>query len=157
VIESILDVLTAGTKALAVVTGQSSFNIDFPGSLLAYSGGAIQVEVMYRLFSLPFLLWLISRVILRGRAERVTLLVLGALAAAFEPVGQGVFLFLGGGGVITPLMLASYLATALPSNVLAVILFRRSGLLAPLALRWGEYIIWHILYGNFIYGAAFPA
>src|SRR5438874_2472702 len=65
-IETVIDMLTAGTKALAAVTGQPSFNIDFPGSLLAYSGGAIQVEVLYRLFSLPFLLWLISTVVLRG-------------------------------------------------------------------------------------------
>ena len=54
-------------------------------------------------------------------------------------------------------MLAAYMATALPSNVLAVVLFRRYGLLAPLALRWGEYLIWHILYGNFLYGAVFPS
>src|SRR6266545_1980100 len=101
------------------------------------------------------LLWLISTVVLRGRGQRLALWVLGALAAGFEPVGQGVFLFLGGGGVLTPLMLASYLVTALPSNVLAVILFRRYGLLAPLALRWGEYLIWHILYGNFLYVAVF--
>lgn len=81
--------------------------------------------------------------------------MLGAVAAGVEPVTQGVFLFLGGGGVITPVMLAAYLATALPSNVLAVVLFRRYGLLAPLALRWGEYLVWHILYGNLLYGPVF--
>jgi hypothetical protein len=51
---------------LAAVTGRSSFNIDFPGSLLAYSAGAIQVEVVFRLFGLPFLLWLVSGVVLRS-------------------------------------------------------------------------------------------
>jgi hypothetical protein len=69
---------------------------------LAYSGSALQVEVLYRLFGLPFLLWLVSAVLLRGHAQRPMLWLLGALAAAFEPVGQGVFLFLGGAGVITP-------------------------------------------------------
>jgi len=155
VVETGLDLLTAGTQALAQVTGQSSFNIDFPGSLLAYSGGAIQVEVIYRLFGLPFLLWLISTVLLRGHARKPTLLVLGALSAGFEPVGQGVFLFLGGGGVITPLMLGTYLVTALPENILAVLFFRRYGLMAPLALRMSEYLIFHILYGNFLYSAVF--
>jgi hypothetical protein len=29
-------------------------------------------------------------------------------------------------------------------------LFHRYRLVAPLALRWGEYLIWHILYGNFL-------
>jgi hypothetical protein len=155
-VESVLDVMTAGSQAVAKATGQSSFNIDFPGSLLAYSGGAIQVEVLYRLFALPLLMWLVSSVVLRGRGQQLTLLVIGSLSAAFEPVGQGVLLFLGGDGVITPLMLAAYLATALPSNILAVIMFRRSGLLAPLTLRWAEYLIWHIVYGNFLYGAVFP-
>jgi hypothetical protein len=155
VVETGLDLLTGGAQAVAQVTGQSSFNIDFPGSLLAYSGGAIEVEVLYRLFGLPFLLWLISAVLLRGRGRRPTLWVLGALAAGFEPVSQGVFLFLGGGGggVLTPLMLGAYLITALPENILAVVFFRRYGLLAPLILRWGEYLVWHILYGNFLYRA----
>ena len=52
-------------------------------------------------------------------------------------------------------MLAAYLVTALPSNILAVVLFRRYGLLVALALRGGEYPIWHIAYGNFLYGTVF--
>jgi hypothetical protein len=80
-----IDVVTAGTRALAQVTGPPSFNIDFPGSLLAYSGGAFEVETLYRLFSLPFLVWLISSVVLRGRGQWPTLLVIGALAAGSNP------------------------------------------------------------------------
>ncbi len=152
-----VDIVTAGTKALAVATGQPGFNIDFPGSLLAYSGGALEVETLYRLFSLPFLVWLISSVLLRGRGQLVTLIVIGALAAGFEPVTQGLFLFLGGSGVLTPLMLAGYMLTALPENILAVVLFRRYGLLAPITLRLGEYLVFHILYGNFFYSAVFPS
>ena len=70
---------------------------------------------------------------------------------------QGVFLFLGGGGVVTPLMLAGYMLTTLPENILAVIFFRRYGLLAPIALRLGEYLVFHILYGNFLYSTVFPS
>jgi hypothetical protein len=151
------DVWTAATQAIAKMTGEPSFNIDFPGSLLAYSGGGILVETQYRLFTLPFLLWLISVVILRGRGQRQTLFVLGAISAGFEPVLQGVFIFLSGAGVVTPLMLATYMVTALPLNILAVVFFRKYGLLAPLALRGGEYLIWHILYGNFLYGLVFPS
>jgi len=27
---------------------------------------------------------------------------------------------------------------------------------SSVALRWGEHVIWHILYGNFVYAAVFP-
>lgn len=153
----VIDVQTAGTQALARVTGQPSFNIDYPGSLLAYSGGAIEVETLFRLFSLPALVWLISSVLLRGRGLGPALWVIGGLAAAFEPVAQGVFLFASGGGVLTPLMLGAYMVTALPENILAVVFFRRYGLLAPIVLRLGEYAIFHIVYGNFLYATVFPA
>src|SRR5207247_295717 len=55
------------------------------------------------------------------------------------------------------LMLAGYMLTALPENILAVVLFRRYGLLAPITLCLGEYLIFHILYGNFFYSAVFPS
>jgi hypothetical protein len=155
-IEIGIDLLTHATQIIAQLTGEPSFNIDFPGSLLAYSGGGIQVEIEYRLFTLPFLLFLISNVILRGRGRTPTLIVLGVISAALEPVTQGVFIFIAGGGVVTPLMLLGYMVTALPGNALAVVLYRRYGLLAPLALRMGEYTIWHILYGNFLYGLVNP-
>jgi hypothetical protein len=61
-VETGLDLLTAGTQAVARATGESLFNIDFPGLLLAYSGGTLQVEVLYRLFGLPFLQWLVSTI-----------------------------------------------------------------------------------------------
>ena len=98
---------------------------------------------------------LATPVLLRGRGRTQTLLVVGALAAALEPVTQGVFLFLAGGGLITPLMLGGYMLTALPSNILAVVLFRRYGLLAPIALRLGDYLVWHIIFGNFIHPVVF--
>jgi hypothetical protein len=100
--------------------------------------------------------------ILRGQKRLVfgcgyaALWIVGTLAAWFEPVTQGVFLFVMAGGVLTPLMLAGYMLTALPENALAVVLFRRYGLLAPIALRVGEYLIFHILYGNFLYPIVFP-
>jgi hypothetical protein len=146
-----LDLLTGGTKAIAQLTGEPSFNIDFPGSLLAYPAGGIGVELQYRLFTLPFLLWLVSSVILRGRGQRVTLLVLGAISAGFEPVLQGIGITIMGAGVITPVMLGAYMITALPENIAAVVGFRKYGLLAPIVMRMGDYLIWHILYGNFLY------
>ena len=54
-------------------------------------------------------------------------------------------------GAITPLMLAAYLPTAIADNAAAVVVFRRYGFLASLLVRQGEYLVWHILYGNFLH------
>jgi hypothetical protein len=54
-------------------------------------------------------------------------------------------------------MLLGYMLTALPENILAVVFFRRYGLLAPIPLRLGEYVVFHVLYGNFLYGAIFTS
>jgi hypothetical protein len=153
VVAVLLDVLTSGTAAIARATGQSSFNIDFPGSLLAYSAGGILVDIEYRLFTVPFLLWLISNVLLRGRGQTQTFWVLAAISTLFEPLLQGVGLFVLGGGVVTPVMLGAYMVTAIPQNFAQIFFFRRSGFLASILVRQAYYVIWHIAYGNFLYPA----
>src|SRR3712207_7547015 len=59
------------------------------------------VDVEYRLFTVPFLLWLISGLLLRGRGQARTFWVLAAVSTLFEPLLQGVGLFIMGGGTIT--------------------------------------------------------
>ena len=68
---------------------------------------------------------------------------------------QGVALTLGSGGAITPLMLAAYLPTAVANTAAAVVVFRRYGFVASLLVRQGEYLVWHILYGNVLQPALF--
>ena len=152
---SVIDVLTGGTEAVARATGQPSFNIDFPGSLLAYSAGGIVVDVQYRLFTVPFLLWLISGVLLRGRGQNRTFWVLAGVSTLFEPLLQGVGLFVMGGGGVTAGMLAAYMVTALSLNVTQVLFYRRYGLVASVLVRQADYLVWHIVYGNFLYGGFF--
>jgi hypothetical protein len=152
----VIDVLTAATPALARVVGQPSFNIDFPGSLLAYSAGGILVDVEYRLFTVPLLLWLISTVLLRGRGQQRTFWVLAAISTLFEPVLQGVGLAIKGNGAITPLMLGGYMLTAIPINAAQIVFYRRYGLLASVLVRQCDYLVWHILYGNFLYQSIYP-
>jgi hypothetical protein len=148
---SVIDVLTGGSEATAQATGQPSFNIDFPGSLLAYSAGGILVDVEYRLFTVPFLLWLISGVLLRGRGQERTFWVLAAVSTLFEPLLQGVGLFSMGGGMITVGMLAAYMVTAIPLNLAQVLFYRWYGLVASVLVRQADYLVWHIVYGNFLY------
>lgn len=148
----VIDIATGATARLAQVIGQPSFNINFPGSLLTYSAGAILVEVQYRLFTVPFLLFLISGLLLRGHGQNRIFWVLAIVSAGLEPMLQGVGLTLIGGGAITPVMLVGYLLTAVTGNLLQVIVFRRYGLVAPIVQREAYYLVWHILYGNVLFG-----
>ena len=149
----VLDVLTGGTEILARVLEQPSFNIDFPGSLLAYSGGGIIVDTEYRLFLVPVLLWLVSSLLLRGRGQTQTFWVLAAISTLFEPLLQGVGLTLASDGAVTPLVLGAYMLTAIPHNLASIVIYRRFGLLASILVRQSYYLVWHILYGNVLYAA----
>lgn len=147
----VADLATQATLAIARMSGQPSFNIDFPASLLVYSAGGVMVDTQYRLFFVPVALWLISRVLLRGRGETRTFWVLAAISTLFEPVLQGVGLTIMSDGAITPLMLAAYMPTAIADNGAAIVFFRRYGFVASLLVRQGEYLVWHILYGNVLH------
>src|SRR2546430_2389105 len=53
-----------------------------------YVGAALLSEVFLRLLPIPLLLWLISRLILRGRAESQVFWVLAVLTSCVEPYLQ---------------------------------------------------------------------
>ncbi len=51
---------------------------------------------------------------------------------------------------VLPVFVLAYLL-----NLGQAIAFRRSGFLASFTLRLGEYMMWHVVYGNFIYPTVF--
>ncbi len=153
----LIDRFTQGTKFLEMQTGEASFNIYFPASLFVYTGGIVLVEAIFRIFAIPFFLWLISNLILRGRGQERTFWILAFVLSLFEPVTQGLgILFLKPSA--NPLMLLltqflPYFITDYPLNLGQAVFFRKYGFLASFAMRLGFYMIWHIMYGNFIYPA----
>ena len=88
------------------------------------------------------------------RYEKVYLILAG-ISTLFEPILQGVGLTLMGGGLITPIMLGAYMLTAIPHNFAQVVVFRKYGFVASILVRQSFYLIWHIGYGNFLYGQFF--
>ena len=122
-----------------------TFNTPFPGSLLLYSGGAIIVEVIYRLLPIPLLLWLVSSIILRRRAQTQTFWVLAAITSLLEPASQDLSFL--------PYGIVPVAASFLPDyafNFVQAAYFRRFGFLSAIVVRLAVYLVWHILYGNFI-------
>jgi len=151
----VIDQFTHGTKFLEMQSGEASFNVYFPASLLVYSGGIVLVEAIFRIFAIPFLFWLISNLILRGRGQNQTFWALAILLSLFEPITQGLgIIFLKPSADPVMLLLTQfvpYFITNYPLNLGQAVFFRKYGFLASFAMRLGFYIMWHVVYGNFIY------
>jgi hypothetical protein len=126
-----------------------SFNAlgPFPGPLLFYSGGAIIVEVFYRLLPIPLLLWLISNLVLRGRAQHRVFWVLAALTSLIEPATQDL-IALQRSELVAAASVVFVIDYAL--NFMQALFFRRYGFLAAILMRVATYAVWHVLYGNYI-------
>jgi hypothetical protein len=133
------DAVTHWTAAVAARVGQPSIHIPFPASVLVYPGGAIIVEILYRLFPIPVLLWLVSRVLLRGRGEEATFWTLAALTSLVEPYGDLGLRELGFG------TMALVFAQDGALNLAQAWFFRRRGFLAAILLRVAFYVVWHVI------------
>lgn len=144
-----IDRITGATSILAAKMG-NDFNVGFPGSLFVYTGGAIELESVFRLIPIPILLWLGSFVLLKGRAQNKIFWTLAVLTSAVEPVIQGVPLMQLAGGDIGIFSFFAYAIHAYAFNFAAAVCFRFYGLLGAVLVRFGNYIIWHIGFGFYL-------
>jgi hypothetical protein len=135
------DWVTGWTQIVAAKMGLKTIHIDFPASLLIYPGGAIIVNVIYRIFPIPLLLWLISGVLLKGRAQTKIFWILAILTSFVEPLSD---LGLRKYGF---LMMSSVFLEDYALNFSEAYLFRKFGFLTPILMRIVFYLLWHVLWG----------
>lgn len=135
------DAATGWAAWVAAKIGQPSIHIPFPASLAIYPGGAIIVEILYRLFPIPALLWLVSNKLLRGRGQEPTFWTLAALTSFAEPLGD---LGLRELGFAT---MAAVFAQDYALNFAQAWFFRKRGFLAAIVVRVVFYLLWHVLWG----------
>ncbi len=126
--------------------GGVAFNAPFPGSLLFYPGGAIIVEVFYRLIPIPLVMFLVSNLLLRGRWQMQVFWLMAALTSLIEPASQDLPDLRPGTEVVVGLNFIGDYAM----NFFQAVMFRRYGFLASIILRVAMYLVWHVAYGNFI-------
>jgi hypothetical protein len=143
------DLVFHWTAAYKEIIGATSFNVvaPFPGPLLFYSGGAIIVEVFYRLLPIPLLLWLVSNLALRRRNRESVFWVLAALTSLIEPATQDLAA-LQRPGLETAA--ATVFGIDYVLNLVQAVTFRRYGFLAAIVVRISTYVVWHLIYGNYI-------
>lgn len=130
------DVFFGFTSAAVSAIDVSWVHVPLPESLLHYSAGAVLLECLYRLIPLPILTWLISGVLMKGRAREPVFWALAVLTSLFEPAG-----FLAVGGI--NLQLATLLVFVFGVNLVEAAHYKRFGWSAPLIFRLALYLVWH--------------
>jgi len=137
----LIDLFTGFTELIAARHGVSQQYTDFPSMFFIFTSAAIIVEVVYRLFLIPLLLWIISKVILKNKAQTFIFWTLAVLTSLLEPLGMYPDL------QVVPGYLAALLALIYFSvNLTQAGFFRKYGFLAAVMVRLGFYFVWHVLY-----------
>ena len=136
------DATTGWTKIVAAEMHLPSIHIDWPASLLIYPGGAIIVEVLYRIFLIPLLLWFVSSLILRGQSQERVFWILAALTSLLEPLSQDLSGILHGPQQLT---FAVVFVEDFALNFIQASTFRRYGFLTAIWVRVVFYLLWHVL------------
>lgn len=136
-----IDQFTGFTKLIAARHGVAQQFTDFSSMLFVFTAASIIVEVVYRLFLIPFLLWIISNLILKNKAQAIVFWILAILTSLLEPLGQYSDL------QVVPGFLAIILALIyFGINLTQAGFFRKYGFLAAIMVRMGFYLVWHVLY-----------
>jgi hypothetical protein len=135
------DAVTHWTRFVADRMHLPSIHIAFPASVLVYTGGAVIVEVIYRLLPIPLLVFLISNLLLKGRGRERTFWILAVPLSSVEAFGD-----LGLRELGFPTMAAVFVQDY-ALNLVQAWVFRRAGFLAALLVRVVFYLVWHVLWG----------
>jgi hypothetical protein len=121
-----------------------STDVAFPASIFVYSAGAIFVEVVYRLLTIPLLLAVVSMFIRSEGAREKVFWALAILTSLIEPLTNTA-----ASQYLAPLALTFVLVQSFAANFLQAFFFRKFGFLAAILLRVAFYIPFHVI-GSFL-------
>lgn len=123
----------------------------FPTSILASFSAGIGEEMVFRLFFIPFLVWLISRVVLKGAQEQLTFWNAAIFSAVFFAAGHipSVMYLLDVTtlSAIPPAMMAEIFLLNGALSLVTAYFLRKSGYLAAVTVHTSADIVWHVIWG----------
>lgn len=115
----------------------------FPASLLYFLYGGVLSEITFRLFPLPLVVWLISNLLLRGKAQEPVAWIAVVWSSLLEPLAQvGAMMLL---RIDNPLGIAATFILVFSANLVLARLFRKYGFGASVVMRLAFYFVWHII------------
>ena len=123
----------------------------FPTSLVASIQAGIGEEMIFRLFFIPFLVWLISRVMLKGERENLVFWIASVFSGIFFAAGHipSAMLMLGlesFDAIPTAVMIEIFVLNGTLSMVAAYSL-RKGGFLAAVTVHTTTDLVWHVIWG----------
>jgi len=124
----------------------------FPASLVASAVAGIGEEIIFRLFFIPFWVWLISYVILKKRWQNQIfwiVAIFSALAFAFGHMPSVMLLFgLKKINQIPPALMSEIILLNGVLSLFAAYYFRKFGFLAAVGIHFWTDVIWHVIRGG---------
>ena len=120
----------------------------FPDSLVVFSLAGLVEEILVHLFLTVFLVWLISGIILKNRAQTAVFWIV-AVAVGLLYWGLQMSAIASFFPEKASLALALQMLLVIGTTItLGAYVFRLGGFPAALSLRYGFYLIWHIIWGG---------
>lgn len=123
----------------------------FPTSLVASATAGIGEEALFRLFLVPLWTWLISVVVLRGKAKTMAFWIAALISALAFAAGHLPALMLLAGFERLSKIPTAVLAEILLLNgglaLVAAVLLRRYGFLAAVGVHFWADVVWHVVWG----------
>jgi hypothetical protein len=113
----------------------------FPHSIFLYFSGAVYVDVLFKLLPMT-LVMAITRRLGNAKAAEIVFWTAASVLAMYEPLEQIP------DGALALVIYATVSGFAF--NLLAIVFLRKYGWFAALMVRWGHYILWHILLGIYV-------
>ena len=122
----------------------------FPGVFPLYTYAAVFSEVATRLFGATFLGWLVAVVLLRGRGVAVTFWVVSIISTLLTAYAQAAatYRISDREGALFRFDVISAFALAAVFEPVAFYLYYKRNILAPLAMHFAFFAVWHMLWGG---------
>ncbi|MCB0196197.1 MAG: CPBP family intramembrane metalloprotease [Anaerolineae bacterium] len=123
----------------------------FPTSIIVSAIAAIGEEIIFRLFFIPFWVWLIAFIILRKRWQEPVFWIVAlfsALAFALGHIPSAMVLF----GIteisaVPPVLLLEIMLLNGVLSLFAAHYFKKHGFLAAVGIHFWVDVVWHVIWG----------
>jgi hypothetical protein len=123
----------------------------FPSSMLASLSAGIGEEIIFRLFFIPFWVWLISLVILRGRRRNLVFWIINVISALAFGLGHlpGLMVILNIRSIsdFSPVLIFEIILLNGILSIFAAYYMRKFGFLAAAGIHFWTDIAWHVVWG----------
>lgn len=126
----------------------------FPTSIFASLTAGIGEEIIFRLFFISFWVWLISRILLKSRAQNLIFWVVAifsaiAFAAGHLPSVAMLYGMKSIASIPTALFVEIFLLNGVVS-IVAAYYFKRVGFLGAVSIHFWCDVVWHVIWGAIV-------